>query len=593
MAGHIRPGTTATYNLGSTTLQWISGFFSGNVDVRDPGDASPQTRITGQRIDFGSGTVLDSSIVRSTAALVYTAKIPDAATAAAHVFDNGITLSGDRLITSFQNHGSEKSGILFDGSLRLFGSDGGGSHLDVSPVTTFTNWVLKFPAAAPAGNGYTLQGDTDGTTAWVNVTSSGANTALSNLASVAINASLVPGSDNSIDVGSSAKRWTNGYIQSLFVLTSASDANPVVKLSTSGLQFGAGGGSATDIRLYRSAGTTLSLIGSLIPDAAGTYFLGSSTRQWTLGFFSGNVDVRDVGDSSAQARLAGQRLDFGPGSSGLDVSIIRSGGALGYTAKASAASEAHVFDNGTTLTTGLIAAFYNNTVKRSAILFDGSFRLFSTDGGGAHLDISPATTFTSYAIVMPAAQGAANTVLTNNGSGALSWSPPSTDPNFQFLPAQNEPPAANPATFTLITAATGQRALLEFDGSTDETGIMSGVLRNYRGGGVTVTFKGTMDSTNTGTKVVKLAASFELVQSADVLGAGGNDFASAQTAEIVVNNTIGTMFEGTITFTDGAQMDSVTTGKLFRFKITRNNTGLSGTNATGRYRMLAAVCNNT
>jgi hypothetical protein len=42
----------------------------------------------------------------------------------------------------------------------------------------------------------------------------GADTALSNLAGVAVNASLLPGTDNSIDLGGSAKKWRRGYFGS-------------------------------------------------------------------------------------------------------------------------------------------------------------------------------------------------------------------------------------------------------------------------------------------------------------------------------------------------------------------------------------------
>jgi hypothetical protein len=226
-----------------------------------------------------------------------------------------------------------------------------------------------------------------------------------------------------------------------------------------------------------------------------------------------------------------------------------------------------------------------------AMALGGVFQL--RGGTSGTIGFAPAPIITDHALTWPAAQGAANTVLTNDGAGALSWAAASADANFQFLPAQNEPPLTDPATFTTIVAATGSRPLLEFDGTTDESGVMSGILRNYRGGGVTVTFRGTMDTANAGTKVVKLACSFEKVQSGDVLGAGGNDFAAAETVEITVNNTAGTMFEGTLAFTNGAQMDSLVTGNSFRFKITRNNAGLAGTNATGRYQLMVAVCNNT
>jgi len=49
-----------------------------------------------------------------------------------------------------------------------------------------------------------------GNTGWV-VSGTGANGALSNLASVAVNTSLLPGTTNSIDLGSTSKAWRDGY----------------------------------------------------------------------------------------------------------------------------------------------------------------------------------------------------------------------------------------------------------------------------------------------------------------------------------------------------------------------------------------------
>ncbi len=45
--------------------------------------------------------------------------------------------------------------------------------------------------------------------------SGGANTALSNVAAVAVSSSLLPGTDNSIDLGSESKRWQNVYVAGL------------------------------------------------------------------------------------------------------------------------------------------------------------------------------------------------------------------------------------------------------------------------------------------------------------------------------------------------------------------------------------------
>ncbi len=75
-------------------------------------------------------------------------------------------------------------------------------------------------AAPPSGYGALRWTGTDyevyKSGAWTSITTggggSGANTALSNLASVAINASLLPGSDNTIDLGSAAKQWRDAFI---------------------------------------------------------------------------------------------------------------------------------------------------------------------------------------------------------------------------------------------------------------------------------------------------------------------------------------------------------------------------------------------
>jgi hypothetical protein len=50
-----------------------------------------------------------------------------------------------------------------------------------------------------------------GNTGWSAIGASGASTALSNLASVAINTSLLPGTDNAIDLGSASKGWRDSY----------------------------------------------------------------------------------------------------------------------------------------------------------------------------------------------------------------------------------------------------------------------------------------------------------------------------------------------------------------------------------------------
>lgn len=70
------------------------------------------------------------------------------------------------------------------------------------------------------------------------------------------------------------------------------------------------------------------------------------------------------------------------------------------------------------------------------------------------LTISPAATTTSYALVMPAAQGAASTVLTNDGSGNLSWSPASGGGSATSFTIANNQSSAADVTGFLVSDAT-------------------------------------------------------------------------------------------------------------------------------------------
>jgi hypothetical protein len=201
--------------------------------------------------------------------------------------------------------------------------------------------------------------------------------------------------------------------------------------------------SGADTQLSNLSGTTAVPV-ALLPSTTGIA-LGSTAKPWSVAWFTGNVNVFDFGDSVAQTRLTGQILAFGSGSASLDATVARvsSGatGALAYTSNSpnsGTGTPAHIFDVSTTLTsTRQIASFRNNTQEVAGIKCDGSLRLFSTDGSGGVLDMTPATTITSYAITWPAAQGGANTFLKNDGSGGLSWASASASPggssgDFQF-----------------------------------------------------------------------------------------------------------------------------------------------------------------
>lgn len=156
----------------------------------------------------------------------------------------------------------------------------------------------------------------------------------------------------------------------------------------------------------------------------------------------------------------------------------------------------------------------------------------------------------------------------------------------QWRMLSNQPPTSNAALPDPIVV-TGSRN--EFALSFPSTGspeiVLSGKLLSYAGGGVTVRVFGAMDGANTGTPVVRMQTEFERHIAGKVLTA--NDFSGVQVAESTVNNTANAAFFATVGHTDGAQMDSVANNELFRIRIARLNSGLTGTNASGNFRVTA------
>jgi hypothetical protein len=109
---------------------------------------------------------------------------------------------------------------------------------------------------------------------------------------------LLPNADNALDLGSAAKRFAevNGVIVQVFA--AASDANPIVKLSSNTIEMGAGGASAVDVRLFRGAADRMDL-------ATGDSF----------NLVSGSLIFVAGANQAALSRGANDRLDLASGDS--------------------------------------------------------------------------------------------------------------------------------------------------------------------------------------------------------------------------------------------------------------------------------------
>jgi len=135
-----------------------------------------------------------------------------------------------------------------------------------------------------------------------------------------------------------------------------------------------------------------------------------------------------------------------------------------------------------------------------------------------------------------------------------------------FLPGHNEPPSSNAATLDVRN----YHPVLDFDDSTNESAVFSNVMPQHYAGttGVTVYLHYSMSSAEADT--VDWDVSWEQIgdQQLDV---DGDSFAAVNSVDnTTVPGTSGLVDVVSIAFTDGADMDSVAAGELFRLKVTRD-----------------------
>lgn len=133
-----------------------------------------------------------------------------------------------------------------------------------------------------------------------------------------------------------------------------------------------------------------------------------------------------------------------------------------------------------------------------------------------------------------------------------------------ITPYNNEPPAAAYATLDLRN----YHPVLDFDAAADESAVFTAIMpRNYAGGGVTV-YLHWVSTDTTDTNHCFWDAAFERISGQDTDADG---FAAVQSNDTThPNATSGIETVTEIPFTNGAQMDSVVAGDIFRLKITRD-----------------------
>lgn len=150
------------------------------------------------------------------------------------------------------------------------------------------------------------------------------------------------------------------------------------------------------------------------------------------------------------------------------------------------------------------------------------------------------------------------------------------DAFFQVFSAlSNIPPVANFATLTTRNT-TSPHTMLQFSHTAASSAIFSSVLpAGYGGGGLTVDiYWTTLSATSGGT--VSWGAAFES-HTADADDLDADSFADYNTVtSLSLPSAAGELMKATITFTDGADMNSLAAGESYRLKITRDSGTFSG-----------------
>ena len=153
-----------------------------------------------------------------------------------------------------------------------------------------------------------------------------------------------------------------------------------------------------------------------------------------------------------------------------------------------------------------------------------------------------------------------------------------------FLANNNEPPDTNPATLDpRVGASNAQNLVLDFDAATDESAEFGGFMpRHYGGGGITVTIGWIASSATSNNCIWDVSFKRVAAESEDL---DVSTFAAVNSVTDAANGTNGEVMYATVTFTNGADMDSVPAGEYFRMRLTRDADNGSD-NMTGDAEML-------
>jgi hypothetical protein len=194
---NLIPAANETQVLGSSAIAWGPSYIQGLVA---PGTSQIVIDTVNKYLETNSGVV---TVAWNTGQLA-----DSGGTASIQWYNRQLVALGGITAATWSGSGLElATALLLDGSTS--------GKLTQQAAATTTSYTVTWPGAQAGGSGYYLSNNGSGTLSWTAPAVAGANTALSNLAAVAINTSLLPATNNSITLGNRNFAWASGWIESL------------------------------------------------------------------------------------------------------------------------------------------------------------------------------------------------------------------------------------------------------------------------------------------------------------------------------------------------------------------------------------------
>jgi len=363
-------------------------------------------------------------------------------------FGKGLYVEGNTATTPFGTVNTPSVTIRNDSGTQIL--------IKASATTGSYNLTL------PDDNGLTDQAlvtDGSGILSWLSV----AEKDLSNLASTAVNVSIIPAAPGAIDLGNTTLPWANVISEAILIMQAApgvwftsfiassgqsgnvaytlpdDNGSPNQVLTTDGsgvLSWGAGtGGGAATVQLDNLTGVAINT--SLISDTTNTDDLGSSSIAWRSLYLKTGLLIQETGAGTdavtiqAPAALAASyslTLPVDDGSAD-QVLATNGSGVLSWvtnpvgSANTALSNLASLAINATLLPATINTINLGSYTKTWASLFLGNTLSFTdpSNTAGNTVSIKAADSTDAITYTLPPNNGNSNDVLITDGSGVLSW----------------------------------------------------------------------------------------------------------------------------------------------------------------------------